>query len=181
MKRKKNKSKQESKSTEKDLNTKEQTSKVEVETETETDAVSREEQLEIDLEEARKKQMYLRAEFENYKNRTAKQQLQLSETCAQKTIEKILPVVDDFDRAAQQEELTEGISLVYNKLLSTLENLGVKAMESTGQPFNPDEHEAITEIPAPTEELKGKVVDTIEKGYFLHDKILRFAKVVVGK
>ena len=184
MTRKKNKTEQKDNATkEQNLDTKDQVENIDVDVDTEAieKPISKEEQLTLDLAEAVEKQNYLRAEFQNFRNRTAKQNLQFSETCTKKTVEQILPVVDDFDRAAQQEELSEGISLVYTKLISTLDNLGVKAMETTGESFNPDQHEAITEIPAPTEDLKGKIVDTIEKGYFLHDNILRFAKVVVGK
>ncbi len=142
---------------------------------------SREEELELELEEAQNKHLRLLAEFQNFRQRASKIQLEQAESCAGKTIKQILPVLDDFDRAAQQEDFSEGVSLVYHKLQSTLEQLGVKPMESTGADFDPDIHEAITEIPAPTPELKGKVVDSIEKGYYLQDKILRFAKVIVGK
>jgi molecular chaperone GrpE len=107
---------------------------------------------------------------------------------AQDTLTSLLAILDDFDRAkkisddpATTENFPEGVELVYQKLHTTLSNMGLKPMESTGQAFNPEQHEAITEIAAPTEELKGKVVDTVEKGYYLHDKIIRHAKVVTGK
>lgn len=135
------------------------------------------------------KDKYLRqvAEFENYKKRTVKEKLDLLKTAAQDTIAALLPVLDDFERAKKSAEeglagevFSDGVRLVYNKLNSILEQKGLKVMESTGQPFNPEMHEAVTEIPA-GDELKGKVVDTIEKGYYLQDKLIRYAKVVVGK
>jgi len=142
---------------------------------------TKEEQLELDLEEAKNKHLRLMAEFQNFRQRASRMQLEQAESCSGKTIKQILPILDDFDRAAQQEDFSEGVSLVYQKLQSVLEQLGVKPMESNGEAFNPDIHEAITEIPAPAPELQGKVVDTVEKGYYLQDKILRFAKVIVGK
>ncbi|MCH2084863.1 MAG: nucleotide exchange factor GrpE [Saprospiraceae bacterium] len=136
------------------------------------------------------KDKYLRlfAEFENYKKRTFKEKLELMKTAAQDTMSALLPVLDDFDRAKKNAEdqsteeiFSEGVNLVYNKLYSVLKNKGLEAMESNGEVFDPELHEAITEIPAPTSELKGKIVDTIEKGYTLKDKIIRHAKVVTGK
>ena len=136
------------------------------------------------------KDKYLRlfAEFENYKKRTFKEKLELMKTAAQDTMSALLPVLDDFDRAKKnaedqstEEVFSEGVNLVYNKLYSVLKNKGLEAMESNGEVFDPELHEAITEIPAPTSELKGKIVDTIEKGYTLKDKIIRHAKVVTGK
>ncbi|HHB79027.1 MAG TPA: nucleotide exchange factor GrpE [Saprospiraceae bacterium] len=142
---------------------------------------TKEEQLELELEEARDKYLRLMAEFQNFRKRASKTQLEQAENCAVKTVKQILPVVDDFDRAAEQEDFSEGVSLVYHKLKSTLEKLGVKPMQTTGEDFNPEYHEAVTSTPAPTPEMKGKIVDTLEKGYFIHDKILRFAKVVVAE
>jgi len=114
--------------------------------------------------------------------------LRLFATAARDTVSSLLPVLDDFDRAkkaaenpATGEVFTDGIALVYHKLYNILQNQGLTPMESTGQLFNPEMHEAITEIPAPTPELKGKVVDTVETGYLLNDKIIRYAKVVVGR
>lgn len=145
-------------------------------------------ELEKDLEESKDKYLRLYAEFDNYKKRTIKERRDLIVTAGRDTISAILPVLDDFDRAKQsaddensQEVFTEGVSLVYNKLHNVLKSKGVQAMESNGQPFDPELHEAITEIPAPSEEMKGKIIDTIEKGYLLNDKIIRHAKVVVGK
>ena len=145
-------------------------------------------QLKAELEEAKDKYLRLFAEFDNYKKRTVKERFDMLKNAAQETIVALLPVLDDFDRAKKSaddpnspEVFTEGVSLVYHKLYSTLQHKGLQEMESTNTDFDPERHEAITDIPAPTEELKGKVIDTIEKGYLLHDKIIRYAKVVVGK
>ncbi|MBT8190535.1 MAG: nucleotide exchange factor GrpE [Saprospiraceae bacterium] len=146
------------------------------------------ETLKSELEESKDKHLRLFAEFENYKKRTIRERLELMKTAAEGTISSILSVLDDFDRAKKSaedenndESFSEGVTLVYNKLYSVLKSKGLKEMETNGEVFDPELHEAITEIPAPNDELKGKVVDTIEKGYYLNDKIIRFAKVVVGK
>jgi len=146
------------------------------------------EELEQDLTDSKDKYIRLYAEFDNYKKRTIKEKIELMSTGGRDTIAAILPVLDDFDRAkksaddeSSQEVFTEGVSLVYNKLHGIMKTKGVIAMESTGETFDPELHEAITEIPAPTDDLKGKVIDTIEKGYLLNEKIIRHAKVVVGK
>lgn len=140
------------------------------------------EQLQQKNEELKDKYIRLVAEFENFKKRTFKEKLDMMRNAAQDTMSALLPVLDDFDRAANSPEgLSEGIALIHNKLKSVLEQKGLKAMESTGIEFDPELHEAVTEIPSPSEDLKGKVVDTIEKGYLLNDKIIRHAKVVVGK
>lgn len=145
-------------------------------------------ELKSELEESKDKYLRLFAEFDNYKKRTVKERFELMKSAAQETIAALLPVLDDFDRAKKSAEdpnspevFTDGVSLVYHKLYTTLQHKGLQPMESTNQPFDPESHEAITDIPAPTEEMKGKVLDTIEKGYLLHDKIIRHAKVVVGK
>ncbi|RYY39700.1 MAG: nucleotide exchange factor GrpE [Chitinophagaceae bacterium] len=136
-----------------------------------------------------KSDQYLRlaAEFDNYKRRTAKERIELIQTAGKDVIVSLLDVLDDSERAEQQLEKTddvaqikEGIRLVFTKLRNTLGGRGLKPMEVKGQEFNPDLHEAITEIPA-GDEHKGKVVDEVMKGYTLNDKIIRFAKVVVGK
>ncbi len=143
---------------------------------------------EEDLAAMKDKYLRLYAEFDNYKKRTSRERLELLKTAASSTIAKMLPVMDDFDRAKKAAEeddniepLSEGVMLVYNKFLGALNACGVKPMETNGETFDPELHNAITEIPAPSEELKGKIVDTIEKGYYLHDKIVRHAKVVLGK
>ena len=145
-------------------------------------------QYEAEVAELKDKYLRLYAEFDNYKKRTVKEKLDLMRTAAQDTLASLLPVLDDFDRAKKiaddpstSEHFSEGVELVYQKLVSTLRNLGVHEMDSTGKDFNPELHEAITDIPAPNDALKGKVVDTIAKGYYLHDKIIRHAKVVVGR
>jgi molecular chaperone GrpE len=133
---------------------------------------------------------YLRkvAEFENFKRRNAKERMELIQTAGREVITDLLDVLDDCDRAQKQMEKTddpamikEGVMLVFNKLRNSMQSRGVRAMETINSEFNSDLHEAITEIPAPTEELKGKIVDEVMKGYFLNDKIIRHAKVVVGK
>ncbi|HMR42720.1 MAG TPA: nucleotide exchange factor GrpE [Saprospiraceae bacterium] len=140
------------------------------------------------LGEQKDKFLRLYAEFENYKKRAVREKLDLMKSAAQDTLSALLPVLDDFDRAKKTaetnnkpEEFSEGIQLVYHKLYSIAQSKGLRPMESTGEVFDPEFHEAFAEIPAPTEDMKGKVIDTIEKGYFLHDKIIRHAKVVVGK
>lgn len=145
-------------------------------------------ELEQGLGEAKDKYIRLYAEFDNYKKRTVRERIDFMSTAGRETIAAILPVLDDFDRAKKSAEdesssevFSEGVSLVYNKLHGIMKSKGVTAMESTGEAFDPELHEAITEIPAPSDDMKGKVIDTIEKGYLLNDKIIRHAKVVVGK
>ncbi len=146
------------------------------------------ENLEIELAESKDKYLRLFAEFDNYKKRTIKEKLDMMKSASQDVVSSLLSVLDDFDRAKKsaddensQEQFSEGVVLVYNKLYSTLKNKGLEKMESTNEVFDPELHEAVTEIPAPTDELKGKVIDTVEQGYYLNEKIIRHAKVVVGK
>jgi molecular chaperone GrpE len=144
------------------------------------------ETLKADLDESKDKYIRLFAEFDNFKKRSVKERFELMKTAAQETITALLPILDDFDRAKKSAEsgaetFSEGVQLVYQKLYSTLEHKGLKAMESTGADFDPEWHEAITDIPSPSEEMKGKIIDTVEKGYVLNDKIIRYAKVVVAK
>lgn len=150
--------------------------------------LSREEQLELELAATKDKYLRLYADFDNYRRRTAKQQLELQRNAGGETLLSVLPVLDDFERAIDSninvedpEVLQTGFSLIYNKLKSTLEKNGLKEIDSKGKPFDTDLHEAVTNIPAPSEDLKGKVVDVIEKGYFLNDQVLRYSKVVVGQ
>ena len=147
-----------------------------------------EEVLQSEINELKDKNLRLRAEFDNYKRRTMREKIELMSTAAQDTLTALLPVLDDFDRAKKNaedetttEQFSEGVTLVYNKLQNFLKQQGLVAMESTGGEFDPELHEAVTEIPAPTEDLKGKIIDTIETGYFLKEKLIRHAKVVVGK
>lgn len=139
------------------------------------------EKLEAELQEQKDKYLRLLAEFDNYKRRTAKERIELIQTAGKEVIQSLLEVVDDMDRAEKQagQQISEGIQLVFHKLRTTLQSKGLKEMQSVGTEFNPDIHEAITEIPMPG--MEGKVVDQVEKGYYLNDKIIRFAKVVVGK
>jgi molecular chaperone GrpE len=146
------------------------------------------EKLKAELEEMKDKFIRKVAEFDNYKRRSAKERLELIQTAGRDVINDMLNVLDDCDRAQKQldnsdepQSIKEGVMLVFNKLRNTLQLKGVKAMETLNQEFNPDLHDAVTEIAAPTEELKGKIVDEVMKGYYLNDKIIRHAKVVVGK
>ena len=137
--------------------------------------------LQEQIAELKNKILYQQAEFDNFRKRTQKEKAEVIAMASRDTLTSLLPVLDDFDRASKNEEFTEGVNLVWLKLVSTLKNKGLKEMESpAGSDFDPDQHEAITEIPA-GDELVGKIVDTVEKGYILSDKIIRFAKVVVGK
>ena len=145
-------------------------------------------QLKADLADQKDKYLRLMAEFENFRRRTAKERLDLIQTAGKDVIVSMLEVMDDCDRAEKQlnsaDDISvqkEGIQLVFNKVRSTLQSKGVTAMESLHKDFNVELHEAITEIPVTDNKQKGKVVDEITKGYFLNDKIIRFAKVVVGK
>ena len=145
------------------------------------------EQLRAELDAANDKYLRLYAEFDNYKRRVSKERIELMQSAGKEVIANLLPVIDDLDRALKAFEtvteiapVQEGISLVAQKLKTILGNQGLKEMESIGNPFDADLQEAITNVPAPSDDLKGKVIDEIEKGYFLHDKVLRHAKVVVG-
>ncbi|MDC0629932.1 MAG: nucleotide exchange factor GrpE [Flavobacteriaceae bacterium] len=158
------------------------------ETATETTVeLSVEEQLSADLAQEKDKFLRLFAEFENYKRRTTKERIELFSTASQDVIKVLLPVLDDFDRAllemskSEPTELSKGVELIKNKLSSTLEQKGLSLVEvKPGDVFNADDHEAITQIPAPTDDMKGKIIDVIEKGYKLGDKVIRFPKVVIG-
>lgn len=146
------------------------------------------EKLKAELEESKDKYLRKVAEFDNFKRRSAKERIELIQTAGRDVITDMLDVLDDCDRAQKQLEasddataIKEGVMLVFNKLRNTLQARGVKAMETINQEFNPDLHEAVTEIPAASENMKGKIVDEVLKGYYLNDKIIRHAKVVVGK
>lgn len=139
-------------------------------------------------DELKDKYVRLFADFDNYKKRVARERLDLIKDAGKDVILNLLPVLDDFERAlkaaesaTEVEPVKEGMGLIQSKLLKNLEQKGLKASNPKGEPFDAELHEAITEIPAPTEDLKGKVVDVVEKGYYLNDRIIRYAKVVVGK
>ena len=147
-----------------------------------------EEQLAEDLAKEKDKHLRLFAEFENYKKRTAKERLDLFKTANQEVLQAMLPVMDDFDRAMTQiaksedEAIVKGVELIHEKLKNTLVSKGLEEVEvRVGDVFNADFAEAITQIPAPSDDLKGKIVDVLEKGYKLGDKIIRFPKVVIGQ
>ncbi|MBB6497979.1 nucleotide exchange factor GrpE [Pedobacter cryoconitis] len=167
---------------------KEQTDDANADTITEpVEEISAEEQLKLDNAALNDKYLRLFAEFDNYKRRTQKERVELLQTAGKDVIISMLPVLDDFDRANKATEnatditaIREGIQLVHTKLKSILNQKGLKEMESVNTVFDTDLHEAITKVPAATEELKGKVIDELEKGYTLNDKVIRFAKVVVG-
>ncbi len=147
-----------------------------------------EEKLGRELEKEKDKFLRLFAEFENFKRRTAKERIDLYKTANQEVLQAMLPVMDDFDRAlaeirkSDDEVLLKGVELIYDKLTATLTSKGLEVIETrAGDAFNADIAEAITQIPAPSPELKGKIVDVLEKGYKLGDKIIRFPKVVIGQ
>lgn len=150
--------------------------------------LSVEEQLKLQLEETNDKYIRLLAEFDNFKRRTAKERIELFKVANAETVKALITVLDDFDRAQKSmdtandiDALKEGLKLVHHKLKSTLNAQGLSEMEnSIGKEFDTDKHEAVTNIPAATEDMKGKVVDELEKGYLLNEKVIRFAKVVVG-
>ncbi len=140
------------------------------------------------VEKEKKEYLYLRADFDNYRKRMLKEREELLKNAGEKVLKGILPIVDDFERGLQAtknadnaEGVREGMELIYNKLMKFLADNGVTPIESTGKPFDADFHEAIATIPAPTPDLKGKVVDTTTRGYMINDKVLRHAKVAVGE
>ena len=132
------------------------------------------------------KYLRLYSEYDNYRKRTANEKVELIKTAAEGTILALLPILDDFERALptmeQSEDKThyEGVMLIYNKLKRTLEQKGLEEIKAVGEPFNTDEHEALTQIPAPSEDMKDKVIDVVQKGYKLNGKVIRYARVVVG-
>lgn len=145
--------------------------------------------LEENLAELNDKYLRLFSEFDNYRKRTTKERLELIDTASTDVIRDMLPALDDFERAFKANEAKseeeqsnlEGFKLIYNKIKGILNRRGLEPMKSIGESFDTDFHEALTNIPAPSEDLKGKVVDEIEKGYTLKGKVIRFAKVVVGQ
>jgi len=155
-----------------------------------TETLENEEVLKLQQEKNEFQEKFIRlySEFENYRKRTAKEKLDTINNASKDLIADLLPVLDDFERAIHNNKdsddsnaIKEGFNLIYNKFLQSLQSKGLKSMDSTNTPFDVDLHEAITNIPTPDENMKGKVVDVVEKGYYLNDKVLRFAKVVVGQ
>jgi molecular chaperone GrpE len=141
-----------------------------------------------ELDEFKDKYLRLYSDFENYRKRTSKEKYDLIVTAAEKVIVKLLPIVDDFERAEKAFEesddsaaIKEGVDLIFTKLVKTLESEGLKPIGAQGEVFDPELHEAVTQIPAPSKKLKGKVVDEIEKGYYLGEKVVRYSKVVIGQ
>jgi len=146
------------------------------------------EKLQGEIAELKDKHLRLIAEFDNFRRRTAKERVELTQTAGKDILQSLLVVLDDVNRAAKQMETTddvavlkEGISLVFNKFKAIMQSKGLKEMEAHNTEFNADLHEAITEIPAPNNKMVGKVMDVVEQGYYLNDKLIRHAKVVVGK
>lgn len=140
-----------------------------------------------DIQQEKEKYLRLYSEFENFRRRTTKEKLEMIQNASKDLVVDLLPLVDDFERALKamkssgNEAAVEGMELIYKKMLHTLEKRGLKAMVSAGEVFDTELHEAVTQFDAPSEDLKGKVIDELEKGYYLNDKVIRFAKVVVGK
>jgi len=155
----------------------------------EEDVRTEEEKLQEELQKEKDKFLRLFAEFENYKKRTTRERIELFKTASEDVMKSLLPILDDFERALnhieedkEAEDLRKGVLLIYQKLLSSLEQKGLSRIEvKQGDVFNADDHEAVTQIPAPTDDLKGKIIDVIEKGYALGDKVIRFPKVVIGQ
>jgi len=146
------------------------------------------EKAEAELLELKDKHIRLQAEFDNYRKRTLKERMELLKTASESVLIGILPVIDDFDRAIQtldqveeNSHLKDGVMLIFNKFQDFLKQNGVKEIEGKDQPFDTDLHEAITTFPAPSEELKGKIIDVVQKGYYLNDKVIRHSKVVIGE
>lgn len=150
---------------------------------------SKEEELTEELKNEKDKFMRLFAEFENYKKRTSRERIELFKTASEDVMIAMLPVLDDFERALthieedkEAEELRKGVMLIYQKLLTTLEQKGLSKIEvKKGDTFDAEDHEAVSQIPAPNKKLKGKIIDVVERGYKLGDKVIRFPKVVIGQ
>lgn len=153
-----------------------------------TESENPSQKLEAEVADLKDKYLRLYSDFENFRKRTSKERIDLIKTASEDVLKDLIPVVDDFERAFKASEgesdpvkIREGNQLIFHKLVRVLESKGLKMMEDlTGKPFNPDTQEAITQIPAPSEELKGMVIDVVEKGYTLGEKVVRYAKVVTG-
>lgn len=144
--------------------------------------------LQDEVEKQKKEYLFLAAEFDNYRKRTLKEKAEIIKNGGENVLKGLLPILDDFERGIKAAEsdtnaeaMLEGMKLIYSKLVKYMESMGVKEMNSTGEPFDADLHEAIAQVPAPSEDLKGKVLDTVQKGYMINDKVLRHAKVAVAQ
>jgi len=174
---------------EEEINSAEETSQIEENQEVEVEVVKEEPTAEELIQAEKDKFLRLFAEFENYKKRTTKERVELFKTAGQELMTSLLPIIDDFERALthieeekETEELRKGVLLIYQKFYNTLEQKGLTKIETNqGDTFDAEIHEAITQIPAPSEDLKGKVIDCVENGYKLGDKVIRYPKVVIGQ
>lgn len=151
-------------------------------------SVKKEKSNELKIKELQDKYLRLSAEFDNYRKRTLREKIELTKSANENILLKLLPVMDDFDRAIQSMNETtdciamkEGIDLIYGKFKEFIQSNGVKEIDALHKSFDIDYHEAISKIPAPDKKLKGKIVDVVEKGYFLNDKVIRYSKVVIGE
>jgi molecular chaperone GrpE len=175
------------KTDENEINDQEDQESVQQETETGNEKDAELAELKAKVAELNDKYTRLYSEFDNFRKRTAKEKKEIMDAGGEDVFKSMLPVIDDFERAIKSNSeatdvkaINDGISLIYNKFKSTLTQKGLTEMKAIGEVFNPDIHEAITNVPAPSDELKGKVIDELEKGYALNGKIIRFAKVVIG-
>jgi len=185
--------KKDEKKTAKDLP--EEVQEKEVSVAKEPEEVSEEEELEEKeksseeiIQELQDKYIRLSADFDNYRKRNLKEKMDLIKLAGEDILLKLLPVLDDFDRALQTmneatdcEAMKEGVDLIHNKFKEFLSSNGIKEISAMNEEFNTDLHEAVTKVPAPSKKMKGKIVDVVEKGYFLHDKVIRYSKVVIGE
>lgn len=160
---------------------------VDEQTEASSDTDAEEGEPKDELAEQKDKYIRLYSEFENFRRRTNKEKLEMITTANERLVLDLLPILDDFERAIKSigdavgaDSLKEGVDLIYTKLFKTLESKGLKPINATGEVFDADLHEAITQIPAPSEKMKGKVIDEVEKGYYLGEKVIRYSKVVIG-
>jgi molecular chaperone GrpE len=172
-----------------DINTENsaETTQTEAPQEDSAQPISEAEKFQAELAEMKDKYLRLYSEFDNFKRRTSKEKIETMQTANRELMVALIPILDDFERtqkslesASSIEAVKEGVALVQNKLWKTLEQKGLKPLETKGLAFDSELHEAVTQIPAPSDDLKGKVVDELEKGYFLNEKIIRYAKVVIG-
>jgi molecular chaperone GrpE len=175
------------KTDENEINDQEDQESVQQETESGSEKEAEVAELKAKVAEWNDKYTRLYSEFDNFRKRTAKEKKEIMDAGGEDVFKSMLPVIDDFERAIKSNSeatdvkaVNDGVNLIYNKFKSTLTQKGLAEMKAIGEVFNPDIHEAITNVPAPSEELKGKVIDELEKGYTLNGKIIRFAKVVIG-